>query len=60
MKITVQRGSTVIAGEHRLVWSPHIQSDEDEEEQDICNLVITHANCVRKLVQRGEMCSLIK
>ena len=30
---------------HRLVWSPYVPQ-EDEEEQDTCNIVVTHGNDV--------------
>ena len=31
--------------DHRLVWSPFVPQ-EDEEEQDTCNIVVTHGNDV--------------
>ena len=55
LKIIVQRGAAVMKGEHRLVWSPHIHSEEEEEEeQDICSIVITHGNCVSRLLHKGR------
>ena len=45
--IVIRRSSTPETCEHRLIWSPHVSSqEEDEEEQDICNIVITHGNIV--------------
>ena len=59
MKVTVQQGSVVLPGEHRLMWSPHVMSDEEEDdEQDICNIVITHGNYVSPKKQCYLQCSV--
>lgn len=37
--------------EHRLVWSPYIPQ-EDDEEQDTCCIVVTHGNDVSQWFKR--------
>ena len=33
--------------DHRLVWNPHVPTQEDDdEEQEICNIVLTHGKNV--------------
>ena len=47
LKIIIQRSSTADNLEHRLMWSPHVPlPDEDEDEQEICNIVLTHGSDV--------------
>jgi hypothetical protein len=42
-KIIVQRSSTVQNIPHRLIWSPHVPlPEEEEEEQEICFIVLSH------------------
>ena len=46
-KLKINHSPTPDNLEHRLIWSPHVpSSDEDEEDQDICNIVLTHGNNV--------------
>lgn len=47
LKIIIQRSSVPDDIEHRLTWSPHVPSpDEEEDEQEICNIVLTHGSDV--------------
>ena len=47
LKLAVRHSSTPVSSDHRLVWSPHVPlPDDDEEEQEICNLVVTHGTDV--------------
>lgn len=47
LKIIIQRSSTADNLEHRLMWSPHVPlPDEEEDEQEICNIVLTHGSDV--------------
>lgn len=46
LKVIIQRSSAPDAVEHRLMWSPHVPSPAEEEEQEICNIVLSHGNDV--------------
>lgn len=45
--VQINRSSSPDNLEHRLVWSPHVlPPDEEEEEQEICNIVLSHGSDV--------------
>ena len=47
LKITVHRSSAPVEVRHRLVWSPHVPlSEEEEEDQEVCNIMVTHGSDV--------------
>lgn len=50
LKIVIQRSSTVQNVAHRLTWSPHVPlPEEEEEEQEICNIALTHGTDIEVL-----------
>lgn len=47
LKIVLLRSSAPDNVPHRLIWSPHIPlPEEEEEEQEICTIVLTHGTDV--------------
>ena len=63
LKVVLQRSSVPEFCEHRLVWSPHVLSsqEEEEEEPEICHLVVTNGcevrnECTCALSSRSEGC----
>ena len=52
LKIVIHRSSTAQDIAHRLTWSPHVPlpAGEEEEDPDICNLVLTHGTDVSQCI----------
>ena len=47
LKVEIHRSSVVDSLQHRLVWSPYVPQEEEDDEPDSCCMVVTHGSDVR-------------